>query len=406
MSLVAADGTRLSATWTGGGAADAGVLLLPGFWRRAASPRMHDLAREFARRFPVLTLDFRGHGLSRGRFTFGRSEHLDVEAALAEMARRGVRRVVLVGLSMGGAAAIVTLGRRAELPVEVAGLVTVAAPSHFRRIVPRPWRGHRDIPWRDALAVPRPEWAFPFTGKLAPAEHAGALPAIPIRFLHARHDWLVDHAHAERLHAAAGPAAELAIIEAHGAHADELLGRPRAALLRLLVPFVAACLVPRSPAPTGLGESLDPGPWLRDLDRLIADRSRHAADLEGHVVAGRASGARAFSTRDGAHLAFRVGEDACWARGLRDGSTHGLNLLGNQILTDGPAWPEALRAALREAAQHLGWPAATETAYAVELRGERGLLVRPARGPLVRPARGPLVRPARGPLVRPEGRDR
>ena len=116
--IEAADGVRLAARVVSGPErADAAVVLLPGFWRRADSPRIRELAALLARRHPVLTLDFRGHGLSSGRFTFGRLEHLDVEAALAFAASRGVRRVALVGTSMGGAALLAALGRPGAPPL-------------------------------------------------------------------------------------------------------------------------------------------------------------------------------------------------------------------------------------------------------------------------------------------------
>ena len=108
LELRSADGLRLSAILDrperAGSAGSSFVLLLPGFWRRAESTRIRWLALEFARRWPVITLDFRGHGESQGAFTFGQLEHLDVEAALAAARERGLNRVALVGLSMGGAA--------------------------------------------------------------------------------------------------------------------------------------------------------------------------------------------------------------------------------------------------------------------------------------------------------------
>src|SRR6185369_9214559 len=139
--LRAEDGTRLSALLDGPErVTPAAALVLPGLWRRAASPRIRWLALELARRFTTMTLDFRGHGESEGRFTFGQIEHLDVEAAMEALAREGVERVAVVGLSMGGAAGVVTLSSGRPLAVEPAGLLTIAAPADFGRIRPRPWR--------------------------------------------------------------------------------------------------------------------------------------------------------------------------------------------------------------------------------------------------------------------------
>lgn len=343
LRITARDGVALHAAWDEGPPGDAAVLVLPGYWRRAESPRIRLLAQDLARRFPVVTLDFRGHGRSSGSFTFGRLEHLDVLAALELMARRGVRRVALVGLSMGGASALVTLGSGGA-PVELAGAAVVAAPADFGRIRPRPWRGRRDVAWADAWRIPRTEWRFPFTRKLRPVDHAAAIGA-PVRLLHARADWLVDHAHGEELLRSC-PTSELFLFEARGLHADELLGRTRDPLLRLVRPFVARLLQPPAAATAGEGEPVDPAPWAAALAGAIADPSRHSADLAGAAPAGQPAQLAAFTARDGVHLAFVSGGRAWWARGLRDGSVHGLNLLATQLVTDGLAWSEPLRRAL------------------------------------------------------------
>jgi pimeloyl-ACP methyl ester carboxylesterase len=64
------------------------------------------LAQDLSRLFTVYTFDFRGHGLSTGRSTFGYLEIYDLKAVL-EMARRdGNRSLGVIGFSMGGVAAI------------------------------------------------------------------------------------------------------------------------------------------------------------------------------------------------------------------------------------------------------------------------------------------------------------
>lgn len=372
--FLASDGTRLSATWDAPATpGDSGVLILPGFWRRAESPRIRELALELARRFPVLTLDFRGHGLSRGSFTFGCCEHLDVEASFEEMARRGIRRAAVVGLSMGGSAGIVTLGRGAPLALEPVAMLSIAAPCEFGLIRPAPWRGHRDVAWADAWRLPRPSMAGAFGAKLVPRDLAAGLPPIPVRLVHGREDWLVHHSHAEALHGARPEGAELLVVEERGAHADELLARVPGLMLRLVRPFVAAALAPvAGPAPDG--EEIDAGPWLAALESLLRDPSRHAGDLGGLPPRGSVERVRAFAAPDGAHLAFRAGSDIAWARGLRDGSAFGLNLLATQIVTDGVAWSPGLRRALAGALSELAGMEPTSR-WQVQRRGEEGMEV-------------------------------
>jgi len=77
-------------------------------------------------RYTVMTFDFRGFGASTGDKAFDRID-TDMDAVYAYMrATLGVRKVFLVGASMGGTAAIVVASR---LPV--AGFVSISSPAQF-----------------------------------------------------------------------------------------------------------------------------------------------------------------------------------------------------------------------------------------------------------------------------------
>src|SRR5438552_687035 len=121
------DGLKLTARWlpaeSGPVSGDGGeawqpdpyeaILLLHG-WTGSIAPDLVDLGPTLRRTAGVLGLDFRGHGGSDDApTTFGLHEIEDVAGALAWLGERGIRRVALVGSSMGGAvalAAIVVLG--------------------------------------------------------------------------------------------------------------------------------------------------------------------------------------------------------------------------------------------------------------------------------------------------------
>ncbi len=102
------------------------VVLMHGYrWHR-----LPDLARMvpwLQRRYHVLQFDFRGHGLNEaGPVTLGALERRDVTAAVRYLLDRGHGPIGLMGLSMGGAAAIIA---GAELPV-----ATVVADAAFARL--------------------------------------------------------------------------------------------------------------------------------------------------------------------------------------------------------------------------------------------------------------------------------
>jgi pimeloyl-ACP methyl ester carboxylesterase len=82
--------------------------------------------------FHVLNFDFRGFGQSGGPRDLSLLWE-DVLAAAEELRARGARRVVVVGASMGGTAALVAAARE-----ELDGVVTLSAPSTFMGIAAPP----------------------------------------------------------------------------------------------------------------------------------------------------------------------------------------------------------------------------------------------------------------------------
>jgi len=94
-----------------------GLLSSKNYWM---VPRFVELLGE---RFDALAFDFRGHGESGGVSTVADREVLDVKAVVEESRTWGYDRVILVGASMGGAAAI----RYAALYGDVDGVVTIGA---------------------------------------------------------------------------------------------------------------------------------------------------------------------------------------------------------------------------------------------------------------------------------------
>jgi pimeloyl-ACP methyl ester carboxylesterase len=85
------------------------ILLLHG-WTGSSVPDLVELGPTLRRTAGLLGLDFRGHGTSDDApTTFGLHEVEDVAAALEWLGERGIRRVALVGSSMGGTVAIASV---------------------------------------------------------------------------------------------------------------------------------------------------------------------------------------------------------------------------------------------------------------------------------------------------------
>ena len=108
LRLAAADGSRVAATfWPGARVDSPGVLLVPGLgaMHRRLTP---NAVRFGAEGYAVLAIDLRGHGLSGPALhSFGWTESADVHAAFAWLkARQNGAKIAVVGISMGGAAAL------------------------------------------------------------------------------------------------------------------------------------------------------------------------------------------------------------------------------------------------------------------------------------------------------------
>ena len=239
--LRAPDGTRLALHRLGGPAGAPRVLVVPGFWRSGFSPGMRRLAAHLSERWRPLVLDLRGHGKSGGVFTFGRDEPEDLAVVLEALQREEGAPVALVGFSMGGAVAIVTVGRGRDRFPAVASVASVSAPVDPALLRPRWWSlsALRNVRLREIWRVPRflpPQLVRDRPDLLAAA---AALSQVPLLVLHARRDWLVPDSDAVAIFGAARDPRELRLLEGRlGHHADALLAYRRRDLLALLDPWL------------------------------------------------------------------------------------------------------------------------------------------------------------------------
>jgi len=170
------------------GSGSVGVVLahMLGSSQSAWSPIVGDIVDKG---FHVLTFDFRGHGASGGSGRDPSHADLDLAAAVAKLRSLGATRILIVGASMGGTAAI-----KVAATENLAGVVSISGPAKI-----------------DAL------------------DAAAAAPKLrePVLFIVGRGDDVRYTDAARTLYAAAPQPKILEVIDGTSAHGTDLLSEPK-----------------------------------------------------------------------------------------------------------------------------------------------------------------------------------
>jgi len=222
------------ATLHGGGRAD-GVLVVHGILGFRDMAEIRDLAEFLSAERDVLAIDARGHGDDPGRFTWGREEWRQVDAAARWLAADGVRRVSAVGFSYGGFHCARAAGRGA--PID--RLVLVGAPADLGKLDAVPlgrdfWR-HVPAMLRRRRRQPRLERPPRLSRIALDPEDLGAI-RVPTLVIHGGADWLVRRRQAERY--AAGIHGARLVEVPGGLHAEYLVDSNREELFRQIRAFL------------------------------------------------------------------------------------------------------------------------------------------------------------------------
>ena len=227
------DGTRLGAPGTD----RAAVILAHGVMGWHRKPRFAIFAELLTDAFTVYAPDLRGHGESGGVSDYGGAEIWDLEAVLQLAHRVGHRRVVMVGTSMGGIAAI----RHAGLIGGEDAVVSISSLAYWDWHAGADPKARRNFEARVGTAAGRAAlraWGVHLPDRWetpeSPEEVIGKIAPTPVVIVHGKDDSLFGADHAQRLYDAANDPKRLLMGDRFGHAEDGLTSAFAARLIRVI----------------------------------------------------------------------------------------------------------------------------------------------------------------------------
>lgn len=192
--------------------------------------------------YHVLLFSYRGHALSdgkRGQFTYGDAESRDVDAAVRFLTEKGIRRIGVIGHSVGAVSAILSAARNPRV-----GAVVAVAPFNC---VTEVWRTSRPALVPSFIL----EWTLWVTEKargfnrdqVCPLEVVDRIAPRPLLVIHGTDDRRITEGQVRRLFSAAQMPKSLWLVQ--GATHDGIRSPVLDELAPDVIAFLDAALVDR-----------------------------------------------------------------------------------------------------------------------------------------------------------------
>lgn len=112
------------------------VIVAPGWCMTKDSDAFRQIAEDFAKRYDVISFDFRGHGKSGGLYTFTAKEIMDMDVVVRYARKNGYKKLYLAGFSLGAAVAVIY----ASKSIFIDKVIAVSVPVDFGKIENEMWR--------------------------------------------------------------------------------------------------------------------------------------------------------------------------------------------------------------------------------------------------------------------------
>ena len=197
------------------------VVLAHGWFMTKDSQAFSEIAKEFSNYYDVIVFDFRGHGKSSGKYTFGKNEISDISSIIS-YAKGNYRKVYLIGFSLGSLVSIDYCAHNNK----VDKLILVSAPTDFKKIENNVLSPNAFVPtlkkfeWKRWTSI-RFSVSSIFQEKIKPEKEIKNIK-IPILFIAGENDPIIYKWHNEKLYNASNSTDKEQIVLKNGKHAEDL----------------------------------------------------------------------------------------------------------------------------------------------------------------------------------------
>lgn len=186
------------------------LIICPGFLMHKDSKPFLKLSKRLSRHFDVITLNFRGHGNSEGRYAFTSKEGRDLRVVIDYSAAK-YKNIGIIGFSLGAAIAINETARHKA----VDRLMAVSAPTEFKKIENRFLNvaiiasTFKKLDWK----MGQLRLGNPLLKKSRPIDNVAKISPIPILFVHGGKDTIITPKHTRSLYKKAKDPKRLVIFD-------------------------------------------------------------------------------------------------------------------------------------------------------------------------------------------------
>ncbi len=188
------------------------IIIAPGFYNSKQAVLFKQMAQRLCDQYDIIVMDFRGHGRSKGLFTWTANEDKDLLGVL-KFVEGKYKKLGIIGFSLGAAVGLITAAKSKQID----SLIAVCSPSQFDKIDLKVW----NMGIKENIV-----YTFFQEGRIGKGVRPGSLwikkikpidiidkITIPIYFMHGVEDWLILPWHSEALFKKANCSKKIELIE-------------------------------------------------------------------------------------------------------------------------------------------------------------------------------------------------